>query len=62
MTSPPPPPLTAAQRLLVAVVLRRAAAVELALGNDQVAGLRLVAFLAEAKDARGAPTSAGRAA
>jgi hypothetical protein len=47
----PTPRLTPQQHALIAAALRQAAALELALGNPQTAGLRLVAFIAEEKQA-----------
>jgi hypothetical protein len=47
----PAPKLSATQHALIAAALRQAAALELAMGNPQTAGLRLVAFIAEEKQA-----------
>jgi hypothetical protein len=46
----PAPKLSATQHALIAAALRQAAALELALGNPQTAGLRLVAFISEERE------------
>jgi len=56
------PPLTPEQHRLVADVLRQAAALELALGNPQAAGLWLTEFIAETREARPPPRREERAA
>jgi hypothetical protein len=41
--------LTPTQHAIIAAALRQAAALELALGNPQVAGLRLLTFMEESR-------------
>jgi hypothetical protein len=53
-------PLTPAQHALVAIALKRSAELELALGNDDLAGARLLAFLEEAREAAGGVLRPGR--
>ena len=48
----PPRPLTPAQQQLVAIALKRAATVELALGDEEAAGRRLLSYLSESRAAQ----------